>query len=179
MRHEQLRHSQQRWSARRHGSPAGDKKDRIMPVQPLLTPADRAEDAAPVVVAVPDPFLRMYVAQVLENRSFPAVEIASGAKALAFLEENGDTRILIIDPSADETDHSFCWRAKGCVRELAVLAVSLGGRVEAEACNSRGYDAAVDARSPNDVISKIRSLVAASHKACSVDGARSLATGAG
>jgi CheY-like chemotaxis protein len=131
------------------------------------------------VVAIPDPFLRMYVAQVLENRSFPAVEIASAASALAFLEENEDTCILILDPSADETDHSLCRRAKGSVRDLAVLAVSLGGGVEAEACNSRGYDAMVDACSPNDVISKIRSLVAASPKARSDDRARSLATGAG
>jgi CheY-like chemotaxis protein len=150
-----------------------------MPVQPLLTPADRAEDAAPVVVAVPDPFLRMYVAQMLENRSCPAVEIASAASALTFLEENEDTRILIVDSSADETDHSFCWRATGSGRDLAVLAVSLGDGAEAEASNSRGYDATVDARSPNDVISKIRSLVAASSKARSDDGARSFAAGSG
>jgi CheY-like chemotaxis protein len=148
-----------------------------MPIQPFLTPMDRAEGPAPVVVAIPDPFLRMYVAQVLENRSLPTVEISSAANALAFLEQNEDTRIVIVDPSADETDHSFWCRAKGSVRKLAVLAVSLGGRVEAQACNSRGYDGAVDARSPNDVISKVRSLIAASHKPSSDDGVRTLAAG--
>ena len=121
----------------------------------------------------------MYVAQMLENRSFPAVEIASSTSALAFLEDNEDTRILTVDPYADETDHSFCWRAKGSGRDLALLAVFLGDGAEAEASNSRGYDATVDARSPNDFISKIRSLVAASPKARSDDGARSLATGTG